>query len=775
MRRSGGKIRAALIALLSATAFLDFGLHGSRSAYGLDSIPSFLVTDRCSEAVTAYSAVSNGDVSPLFPVPTGLSEPQFLASDKNGNAYVTNSCNGTITIFGNGSNGSAAPFATIAVNNAGTLNGIALDDNGKIYVADGAEVSVYPALKKKSVGLLNETPIAVLTGSNTGLQEPTGVALDSSGRIYVADFMAGSLFVYAALGKRRGLLKDAPIATIAGSNTNLIAPWGVALDSSRNIYVSDNGASSVFIYPALGKDHGPLNEAPTATISGSDTGLEITWGIAVDTNGNIYVADWNQSSVFVYPPVASSTGQLNEVPSATISGANTGMIGPDGLFVDSSSNIHVADFYADSVSVFPAGSSGNIPPSSGTIGTTTAIGLNSPRGIALDPSGNIYVADCPVCYGYPGNPGVFVYSAGSNGNTAPSAIISGPNTDLSAPEGIALDSSSNLYVMDVGSSPITPKVFVYPARSNGNVVPSATISGTSTGLEDPSGIALDSNNNIYVIDSDGACDSTVKVLIYAAKSDGDVAPIATLSGRSTGLCGPTGIALDSSDKIYVADNAAQSVFIYPPLGGSTGLLNEAPSAIISGSSTGLSEPYGIALDSAADVYVTNGGEVVNNLFVPGGVLVFSAGSGGNVAPIRTIAGPQTQLADPLFIALPPGAVVPTPVPVMLKISPTSLNFGTIEIGKQTRPKPIIVSNPKGGKKRHGLTVTMQEVGGGISPFSETDDCDAPLPAGEMCTIKITFMPTATGSQSEALMIIDNAENEPQLVWLYGSGTVAREK
>ena len=60
------------------------------------------------------------------------------------------------------------------------------------------------------MGLLNETPIAVLTGSNTGLQEPTGVALDSSGRIYVADFMAGSLFVYAALGKRRGLLKDAP-------------------------------------------------------------------------------------------------------------------------------------------------------------------------------------------------------------------------------------------------------------------------------------------------------------------------------------------------------------------------------------------------------------------------------------------------------------------------------------------------------------------------------------------------------------------------------------
>ena len=232
----------------------------------------------------------------------------------------------------------------------------------------------------------------------------------------------------------------------------------------------------MFIYPALGKDHGPLNEAPTATISGSDTGLEITWGITVDTNGNIYVADWNRSSVFVYPPVASSTGQLNEVPSATISGANTGMIGPDGLFVDSSSNIHVADFYANSVSVFAAGSSGNIPPSSGTIGTTTAIGLNSQED-RVGPGRQHHVADCPVCYGYPGNPGVFVYSAGSNGNTAPSAIISGPNTDLFAPEGIALDSSSNLYVMDVGGSPIAPKVFVYPARRDGNVAPSATIAG----------------------------------------------------------------------------------------------------------------------------------------------------------------------------------------------------------------------------------------------------------------------------------------------------------
>ena len=166
--------------------------------------------------------------------------------------------------------------------------------------------------------------------------------------------LAASVFVYPALGSSTGLLNEAPTATISGSNTGLVSPEGIALDSSRNIYVADDSAASVFVYPALGSSTGLLNEAPTATISGSNTGLNTPYGIALDSSGNIYVADTLAASVFVYPPLGSSTGLLNEAPTATISGSNTGLSYPEGIALDSSSNIYVADNSANSVLVYPA-------------------------------------------------------------------------------------------------------------------------------------------------------------------------------------------------------------------------------------------------------------------------------------------------------------------------------------------------------------------------------------------------------------------------------------
>ncbi len=321
-----------------------------------------------------------------------------------------------------------------------------------------------------------------------------GIALDSSGKIYVADAgnpyasppIPPNVFVYSVLGSRTGLLNEAPIATISGSNTGLVYPDGIAVDSSRNIYVADYFAVKVLVYPALGSSTGLLDEAPTATISGSNTGLLGPVGIALDSSGNIYVADYGALSVFVYLPLGSSTGPLNEVPSAIISGSDTGLISPAGIAVDSSRNIYVDDSYACSVFVYPAGSSGDVVPSSATISTTVTTGLSSPQGIAVDSSGKIYAADCPACYGERGAPSVFVYPAGSNGNLAPTDTITGSKTGLEYPAGIALDSSGNIYVADEDAA----SVFVYSAGSTGNVAPTATISGPDTGLASPEGIAL---------------------------------------------------------------------------------------------------------------------------------------------------------------------------------------------------------------------------------------------------------------------------------------------
>lgn len=124
-------------------------------------MPTLFVTDRCSYAVTAYSAGSNGDVSPLAPAPTGLSIPQFVVIDASGRIYVTNTCDGAVTIYAGGSNGNAAP-------------------------------------------------IAVIGGGNTGLSYPQGIALDSVGNIYVADQNRRSVFVYLQLGDQHRAAQRGP-------------------------------------------------------------------------------------------------------------------------------------------------------------------------------------------------------------------------------------------------------------------------------------------------------------------------------------------------------------------------------------------------------------------------------------------------------------------------------------------------------------------------------------------------------------------------------------
>jgi hypothetical protein len=118
---------------------------------------------------------------------------------------------------------------------------------------------------------------------------------------------------------------------------------------------------------------------------------------------------------------------------------------------------------------------------------------------------------------------------------------------------------------------------------------------------------------------------------------------------------------------------------------------------------------------------------------------------------------------------------PTPVPVELKISPSLLNFGAVQVGSHKGPENVTVSNPKGSKKKPGLTVLMEGFSGDSNPFTVTNGCDAPLTAGEKCTIGVTFAPTAAGADKATLMIIDNAEGEPQSASLKGTGKAQKIK
>jgi hypothetical protein len=313
-----------------------------------------------------------------------------------------------------------------------------------IFVAQFGDnnVTVYAP---NPIGSLNELPVAQINGTNTGLNGVTGVAVDASGRIYVANKFggsgSGSVTVYAA--NPSGTLNEAPIATITGANTGLNGPTSIALDASGKIYVTSY-AASVTVYSA--NPSGTLNEGPLATIAGGNTQLTSPYGIAVDAAGTIYVANelggnnvGLSGSITTY--AANPSGTLNETPVAEIIGNTTGLNDPIGVAVDASGEIYVVNFggpSGSSVTVYPANPSGilNEAPLATIFGNATALGTSA--GIALDSTGKIYVSNQ---YGETNNNGaVTVFAANPSGtlNEAPLGTITGSNTRLYQSMGIAV-------------------------------------------------------------------------------------------------------------------------------------------------------------------------------------------------------------------------------------------------------------------------------------------------------------------------------------------------
>ena len=608
------------------------------------------------DTITAYPANSGRRPNPIFTISgenTRLLNSAAIALDSAGNIYVANQGSppddpASITIYRAGSNGDVAPFARIAGSRTGlkSPNGVAVDSHGYIYVANESRepegtdsITVY---SPGSTG--NATPVRVISGPATKLASPGGIAVDSSGNIFVTSLNLAEgtwghvLVLIFALGSTGNV---APMTSIDGDCASLKMPGGIALGSNGNIYVTNPGAPGpesvvVFAQQHGGKESTPLNLKPilvnsphaspttvmpgpqclmpTSNIVGDKTGINGAWGIAVDSAGNIYVTNSESDSIRVFEPGASG----NVAPSLTIESPN-GVEDSTAVALDSSGNIYVANGGGDvegrggadySITIYPAGSHANVAPIATLAGAKTAqsgyddlSGISKPAAIAVDARGRIFVGNEVAGYNFHGN--ISVYPAGSDGDVRPIATIggtkNGDNTGLDEPASLAFDSASNLYVLNSSGGPDTSgSITVYASTANGNVTPKATIANGNnekrTQFQSPAGMALDSAGNIYVTNDGSANGGTDSVTIYAAGKFGDVAPMATISGPKTGLNLPHGIGIDSDGKIYVSNDGSDNkgvdtVTVYAP--GSSG--NVAPLATISGPLTGLGKPAGLAV------------------------------------------------------------------------------------------------------------------------------------------------------------------------------------
>jgi len=654
----------------------------SPSGIATDATGRIYVTNGLTNTVTVYAANANGNVPPIAVIGgsnTRLANPTAIALDAGGKIYVLNSAEfpkGNTTAYSN-----SAEFPT-------------------------GNITVYPPLAT-GTGILNEAPVATIAGSKTLLDDPAGVAVDPDGNLYVANaqgdpFSAkknvekGTVTVYRA-GSNGNV---APIATISGSRTGLSYPLGIALDSSGNIFVTNTYTgntrgsppnSSVTVYRAGSNG----NAAPIAVIAGENTDLDYPQGIALDSSGNLYVegiVSGVGSSVNVYP--SGSSGNVS--PAAIIIGADTELDLPIGIALDSGGNIYVSNGFGGptqrgSVTVYGAGSSGDAVPIN--VITSNNTGINDASSIAVDSSGNIYIAnDFPFGVG-----SIDIYPAGSYATGPPIATIAGDNTELSDPFGVALDSSGNIYVLNQSDDGRADNaITVYPAGSNGDVTPSATFNIDPTGESFPSGMAADAAGALYIANQGGlscgrrSCHhSPDNVAVYGAGSNGTPAPIAVISGPDTKLASPSAVAVDHSGNIYVTNDGPMkckcavgscdcfyaspgTITVYPPA--SNG--DATPIATISGTNTGIGTPNGITLDSSGNICVLNdrwvigirgkqpkpkkGVAVFSTVEVEYGpkvdtILVFAPGSNGDIAPITAIGGPFTGLFDPSAIAAGPAS------------------------------------------------------------------------------------------------------------------------
>ena len=297
----------------------------------------------------------------------------------------------------------------------------------------------------------------------------------------------------------------------------------------------------------------------TGILTTVDNGF-IPQGLAVDSNGNIYITN-SFGQVFKETPSSGGGYTRNILP---ISGLND----PYGIAVDSSGNLYIADG-GNSRVVKETLSGGSYTQS------TIASGLNFPKGVAVDKNGNFYIASMgPI----PNIESDDVYEeTPSRGSYTQSVFVEG----LSNPEGVAVDSNGNVYIADTGNNRILKETL-----SGGTNMQTIVVYGD---VSSPAGVTVDSSGNLYVADTNNN-------RIWKE----------TLSGSSytpslmmDGLNRPLGVAVDSNDTLYIADTQNNQVLKLQTLEGFTLTSTSSTSQSVSPGSTA---SYSFAITPVAGDY-----------------------------------------------------------------------------------------------------------------------------------------------------------------------------
>jgi len=761
----------------------------------------------------------------VFKAPSGA----FYIADGNGHIYKVDPSGQLTTVAGNGSFGFSGDGGPAAGAQLSGTSGVFVDNAGNIFIADegnarirevvAATGNIQTVAGNGTAGFSGDGGLA----TNAELFRPSGVFLDNAGNIFIADegnerirkvvATTGNIQTVAGNGTA-GFSGDGGPATSA----ELYGPTGVFVDGSGNIFIADSAnerirevtVSTGTIRTVAGNQLGGFyGDGGPATSAGLDAPV----CVFVDSSGNMFIADEFNNRI---REVVAGTGVIQTIVGSGPVGLGSGLFGgdggpaasaklnrPSGVFVDGSGNFFIVDSFNYRIREVLA-ATGDIqtvagngsPGASGDGGPATGATLDGPVGVFTDGSGNIFIADSlnNLIREVVASTGNIQTVAGDG--TAGFSGDGGPATraQLDLPFGVFVDGPGNIFIADSNNNRIREVV-----ASTGNI---QTIAGNGTAgfggdggpatnatLDGPFGVFIDSSGNIFIADSGNerireviAATGNIQTVAGNGNSgfNGDGGP-----AISTSLSQPLDVFVDNSGNMFIADSGnirireviAATGNIQTVAGnGNVGFNGDGGPA----TSADLNQPSSVFVDSLGNIFFSDSLNArIREVVAPAGNIQTVAGNGtrgfsgdggpaasaelsafgiwvdslGNLifadgsSRVRSIAGIASMAAA--------------------RLSTLSVPFPGQVITGTSQPQNVTLTN--GGNTT--LSITGANITGtNSSDFKMTNNCGAAVAPTANCTFQITFTPAAIGSRVAALVISDNAIGGPQSIGLSGTGT-----
>jgi len=759
---------------------------------------------------TAYTAGQTCTVNFTFkPRVPGQRMGAIVITDGGGNDLTTTYVSG----IGTGPQAAFAPGTITTVAGTGTIDtnymnhgdgvaatsesisyptGVAADSAGNIYFVDDWDQRV--RMVSAGTGLVNTVAGGGMCcdfkgdgipATSAWIGSPAGVALDGAGNVYVVEEYGSRVFKVNA---NTGLITTVAGTGVSGYNgdgivatsATLSRPYGIALDSSGNIYIADMGAyrirkvnaSTGLISTVAG--NGSLNSFDNYIdgVLATSVGLNVGLGVAVDSAGNIYITDVdyirkvNATTGLISTVAGNGTCQYN---GENIAATSAGICDAEGLAVDGTGNLYLTDYGNNRIRKVNV-STGLISTvaGNGTSGyngdniAATSAELNDLRLVAVDGAGNVYIADgsnqrirrvsagpislsfAPTAPGSMSSDSPQTVTLWNNGNTELKFPIPSSGKNPSISTNFTLDSSS------ATACPMTTSTALSAGTLSAGASCALPISfvPTMTGAINGSLVLTDNNLNAT---------NATQTLSLVVSGSSPSAPVASLSADSLTFSVQTVNTTSTTQQITLTN---------------TGNAALAVSQITS------SEAFGETNNCPATL-TANANCTINVNFAPTkagiltGQLTILDNASGSPHTV-TLMGTGTDAAGT------PSVNLSCPTQTTSECVRVNFGFGALDRGAATPILPpealqsILVTNSGIADLHFGLTpfqISGQDADAFTLQKTASDACsnESPLPAGKSCSIYIAFAPTSLGLKTATLTINSDDPNGAQTIALGGSG------